>query len=135
MCSSISSTVRQATDALDEIVWAINPRNDTLPNLIGYLGQFAVEFLRMGGIRCRVDLPEHPPVKSVAAEVRHNLFLAVKESLNNILRHAQATEVSLSFLITGETISVVIEDNGRGFDDKVNSNGADGLENMRAADG
>lgn len=127
----ISSTVRQATDALDEIVWAINPRNDTLPHLIDYLGQFAVELLRTGGIRCHVDLPEHPPVKSVSAEVRHNLFLAVKESLNNILRHAHATEVSLIVLVTDESINVIIEDNGRGFNGEVKDNGADGLDNMR----
>jgi signal transduction histidine kinase/ligand-binding sensor domain-containing protein len=127
----IASTVRQATDALDEIVWAINPRNDTLPHLINYLGQFAVELLRTGGIRCRVDLSEHPPVQPVSAEVRHNLFLAVKESLNNILRHAHATEVSLSVLVTDESIRVIIEDNGHGFNGEVKNNEADGLENMR----
>jgi signal transduction histidine kinase len=127
----ISSTARQATDALDEIVWAINPHNDTLPHLINYLGQFAVEFLRAAGIRCRVDLPDHPPAKSVSAEVRHNLFLAIKESLNNIVRHANATEVSLIVLVTDESISVIIEDNGCGFNGEVKSNGADGLENMR----
>jgi signal transduction histidine kinase/ligand-binding sensor domain-containing protein len=127
----ISSAARQATDALDEIVWAINPRNDTLPHLIDYLGQFAVEFLRTAGIRCRVDLPEHPPVKSVSTEVRHNLFLVIKESLNNIVRHAQATEVSLIVLVTDESISVIIEDNGRGFNGEVKNNGADGLDNMR----
>jgi signal transduction histidine kinase len=127
----ISSTVRQATDALDEIVWAINPRNDTLPDLINYLGQFVVDYLRTGGIRCRVDLPEHPPAKSVSAEVRHNLFLAVKESLNNILRHAQATEVSLIVLVTDESVSVIVEDNGRGFNGEVKDSGGDGLPNMR----
>lgn len=127
----ISSMARQATDALDEIVWAVNPRNDTLPHLINYLGQFAVEFLRTAGIRCRADLPENPPVKSVSAEVRHNLFLVTKESLNNIVRHAAATEVSLLIFVTDESLSVIIEDNGRGFSGEVSGNGADGLENMR----
>ena len=127
----ISSTAQAATDALDEIVWAINPRNDTLPHLIDYLGQFAVEFLRTAGIRCRVDLPQQPPSKSVSTEVRHNLFLALKETLNNIVRHAQATEVSLSVLATDESIRVIIEDNGRGFNGEVKNNGANGLENMR----
>lgn len=127
----ISSAAQAATDALDEIVWAINPRNDTLPHLIDYLGQFTVEFLRTAGIRCRVDLPERPPVKSVSAEVRHNLFLVLKETLNNIVRHAQATEVSLIVLATDESIRVIIEDNGRGFNGEVKNNGADGLANMR----
>jgi signal transduction histidine kinase/ligand-binding sensor domain-containing protein len=127
----IASATRQATDALDEIVWAVNPRNDTLPHLIDYLGQFTVEFLRTAGIHCRTDLPEHPPVKPVPAEVRHALFLVIKESLNNIVRHAGATEVSLLILVTDESIRVILEDNGRGFNGEVQNRGADGLENMR----
>lgn len=127
----ISSAARQATDALDEIVWAINPRNDTLPHLINYLGQFTTDYLRTAGIHCRVDLPENPPATSVSAEVRHNLFLAIKESLNNIVRHAGATKVSMQILVTDQSLSVIIEDNGRGFNGQVKTNGADGLENMR----
>ena len=131
IAKEISSAARQATDALDEIVWAINPRNDTLPHLIDYVGQFAVEYLQTAGIRCRADLPEQPPARPVSAEVRHSLFLVVKESLNNIVKHAAATEVSLSILVTDETITIIIEDNGRGFGDEVENNGADGLRNMR----
>ncbi len=127
----ISSAARQATDALDEIVWAINPRNDTLPHLINYLGQFTTDYLRTAGITCRVDLPENPPARSVSAEVRHNLFLAIKESLNNIVRHSSASGVSLQILATDEFLSVIIEDDGRGFSDGVKNDGADGLENMR----
>ena len=128
----ISSVARQATDALDEIVWAINPRNDTLPHLIDYLGQFAVEYLRTAGIRCRVDLPDRPPAKPVLAEIRHNLFLVLKESLNNIVRHANATEVFLAIRAEEESLGIIIEDNGCGFNGEVRANGADGLENMRA---
>lgn len=127
----ISSAAQEATNSLDEIVWAINPRNDTLPHLINYLGQFVVEFLRSANIRCRVDLPDHPPVKPVSAEVRHNLFLAVKEALNNIVRHAQARQVSLIIFATDESISIVIEDDGCGFNGKPKNDGADGVENMR----
>jgi signal transduction histidine kinase/ligand-binding sensor domain-containing protein len=126
----ISSAALQATDALDEIVWAINPRNDTLTHLIDYLGQFTINYMRTAGIRCRVDLPENPPAKSVSAEVRHNLFLAIKESLNNIVRHASATEVSLIILVTDQSLSVIIEDDGQGFSGEVKNDGADGLENM-----
>jgi len=127
----ISSAARQATDALDEIVWAINPTNDTLPHLINYIGQFTSDFMRTAGIRCHLDLPENPPAKSVSAEVRHNLFLAVKEALSNIVRHSGATEVSLLILATDESLSVLIRDNGRGFNGEVKASGADGLENMR----
>jgi signal transduction histidine kinase/ligand-binding sensor domain-containing protein len=127
----ISSAARQATDALDEIVWAINPRNDTLPHLINYLGQFTTDFLRTAGIQCRVDLPENPPAKSVSAEVRHNLFLVIKESLNNIARHSAATEVSILILVTDKSLSIIVKDNGRGFNGAPGHSGADGLDNMR----
>jgi signal transduction histidine kinase len=127
----ISSTARQATDALDEIVWAINPQNDTLPHLVNYLGQFTVEFLRTAGVGYRIDLPDFPPAEPVSAEVRHNLFLVVKESLNNIVCHARASDVSLAIAVTGKLIHVAIEDNGRGFDQSVQDNGGNGLKNMR----
>ncbi len=128
----ISTTARQATDALDEIVWAINPRNDTLPHLIGYIGQFTVEFLRTAGIGYHVDLPDFPPEEPVSAEVRHNLFLVVKESLNNIVCHAGATEVSMVIVIADHSfINVTVEDNGRGFNGEVLNGGGNGLKNMR----
>jgi signal transduction histidine kinase len=127
----ISSAARQATDALDEIVWAINPRNDTLPHLINYIGQFVTDYLRTAGIHCRVDLPENPPPESVSAEVRHNLFLVIKESLNNITRHSEATEVFMLILVANKSLNILIQDNGRGFSSAVKKNGEDGLENMR----
>lgn len=127
----ISTTARQATDALDEIVWAINPRNDVLPNLINYIGQFAAEFLRTSGVRCRLDLPDHPPDQPVPAEARHNLFLVVKEALNNVVRHSGATEVRLQIIAGEKSATVIIEDNGKGFAETTTLSGADGLRNMR----
>jgi len=128
----MSSGIRQIAESLDEIVWAANPGNDELPHFIDYIGQFTVEFLKTAGIRCRIDLPDDPPGLLLAPEVRHNLFLAVKEALNNIVRHAQAGEVHLHLTVTEKTMRIVIQDNGRGFD--VTTNGAihaDGLRNMR----
>ena len=127
----ISETARQVIKSLDEIVWAVNPRNDTLPHLIDYTGQFAVEFLRAAGIRCHVDLPEHPPPRAVPAEVRHNLFLTVKEALNNVARHAHASEVWLQAVVADAALRVVIEDNGQGFARAPDDATADGLRNMR----
>ncbi len=89
----MSSTARQAVKSLDEIVWAVNPRNDTLAHLIDYTGQFATDYLRDAGIRCLLDVPEQTPVREVPSNVRHNVFLAVKEALQNIVKHARATEV------------------------------------------
>jgi signal transduction histidine kinase len=127
----IASTVEQVTNSLDEIVWAVNPRNDTLPQLVDYIGQFAVDFVHTAGIRCRVDLPDHPPHRPVSAEVRHGLFLVVKEALNNAVRHAGASEIVLHIAVTGEVLTITVQDAGRGFSPEAESGGGNGLRNMR----
>jgi len=127
----ISAGVRQVVQSLDEIVWAANPGNDTLPHFIDYMGQFASEFLQAAGIRSRFDLPDDPPGLPLAPEIRHNLFLVLKEALNNIVRHANATEVRLQITVTGGQLQMIIRDNGKGFDDGPKSPSSDGLLNMR----
>jgi len=127
----ISSTARQVMKSLDEIVWAVNPRNDTLPHLVDYLGQFTLDFLRAPGIRCRLDLPEHPPALNVPADIRHNLFLAVKEALNNIVKHAGAHEVRLGVDVSNGSLRVAVTDDGHGFERPPQDAWADGLRNMR----
>jgi signal transduction histidine kinase len=127
---TIGTAVREVTDSLDEIVWAVNPRNDTLPHLVNYVCQFAVEFLKAAGIECHLEVPDHPPEHVLAADVRHNLFLAVKEALHNVVRHAQATDVTLAITCAGDTLAVSVTDNGRGFEAKPDAEGADGLRNM-----
>ena len=129
--STISATARQAIKSLDEIVWAVNPRNDTLAHLIDYAGQFALDYLRLAGINCRLDFPESPPAREVSTDVRHNLFLAIKEALNNIVKHARATEVWLRASATDDGLRIAIEDNGCGFDQPPQDAWADGLRNMR----
>ena len=127
----ISGTARLAIKSLDEIVWAVNPRNDTLAHLIDYAGQFAVDFLRPAGIRCRLDLPEQPPARELSTDLRHNLFLVIKEALNNVVKHARASEVWLRTTVTPQALELAIEDNGCGFDKVADDSVSDGLRNMR----
>ena len=125
------AATRQVLKSMDEIVWAVNPRNDTLPHLIDYIGQFAIEFLAHANIRCRVDLPDRPVEWPVSPEVRHNLFLAVKEALNNVILHSGAREVWLRVTVTEKVLTISIEDNGRGFERAASAQFADGLPNMK----
>jgi signal transduction histidine kinase len=111
----IYRTARELTRAMDEIVWAVNPQHDTLDSLATYLGKFAQDFLNAVHIRCRLDLPMQLPVWPLTAEVRHNLFLAFKEALNNAVRHADATEVRVSLSIEPAGFALRVEDAGRGF--------------------
>ena len=126
----MANTARQAVKSLDEIVWAVNPRNDTLAHLIDYTGQFAADYLRAAGVRCLLDVPEHAPSREVPTNVRHNIFLVVKEALQNIVKHARATEVWLRVHVTNQGLRIVIEDNGSGFERAPENSLADGLRNM-----
>lgn len=126
-----SAIVRHVVESVDEIIWATNPRNDTARYLVDYLSQFAVEFLHSANIPCRVDLPDRIHERPVSPEVRHNLFLVVKESLNNITLHARAAQVVLRVTATEDRIEIAIEDNGQGFDHAPDNACADGLNNMR----
>jgi len=127
-CSLI---VRQIAKSVNEIVWAINPRNDTLRYTVDYISQFAVEFLHAANIRCRIDLPDSLSGRMVTPEARHNLLLVVKEALNNITRHAHASEVQLQITATEKQVTINIKDNGQGFERVPDNASSDGLRNMR----
>ncbi|HTA95501.1 MAG TPA: triple tyrosine motif-containing protein, partial [Verrucomicrobiae bacterium] len=127
-----TATVRQITESLDEIVWAANPRNDTFADLNDYISLFAVQFLEAAGIRCRIDSPKQFPNRVLSPEIRHGLFLVIKESLNNVVRHARANEVQLQIVVTNELLKINIADDGRGFNSQSNGNYcSDGLRNMK----
>ena len=137
----IYQAARDLTHALDEIVWAVNPKHDTLDSLAAYLGTFAQDFLAAAHIRCRLDIPMRLPPWPLTAEMRHNLFLAFKEALNNAVKHAGSPEVRISLSIEKGGFSLQIEDRGRGFSiEKVESTlppnperlaSGHGLRNMR----
>lgn len=103
------------TQQLDEIVWAVNPQHDTLESLLSYLTDFAEEFLQAAGLRARIQIPVELPDWNLPSSLRHNIFLAAKEALNNAVRHAHATEVRLQLAIRDHGFELTIEDDGCGF--------------------
>ena len=94
---------------------AVNPRHDTLDSLANYLSRFAYDYLSGAEIRCRLDVPLQLPSLPVTAEVRHNLFLAFKETLHNAVKHAAATEVRVELKLEPSKLTLLVADNGRGF--------------------
>ena len=116
LLSGIYSVAHDGIRALDEIVWAVDPQHDTLDSLVSYMGKYAQDFFEAANIRCFLDFPIELPSWPVGAETRHNLFLAFKETLNNTLKHAAATEVHISLSFQPDAFVLAVKDNGRGFD-------------------
>jgi len=127
----ISQTARVTALALDEIVWAANPANDTLESLVTYACKFAQEYFTLAGLRCRLEVPEQVPSMPVPPEVRHNVFLAFKEAVNNVVKHAQATGVQVRLVVGADRFKFEIEDNGCGLAAGAEDKGRNGLRNMR----
>ena len=136
---SISDDSREVLRSLDEMVWAVNPQNDTLDHLMSYIGQYAQEYFRKTGIECELKIPERVPVQPLSSQSRHHLFLAVQEALANILKHSGATRASIIMACRSGDFEIMVSDNGIGFDpvsSESNSPGSaagfcNGLGNMR----
>lgn len=129
--AQISAMTHEMVRTMDEIVWAVNPRNDTLEDLANYICHFAQEFFRHASVRCRLDIPANLPPLRLTTELRHNVFLAVKEALNNVVKHAQALSVKVTLRLEGTVLSIVVQDDGQGFDPASQRPGGIGLRNMQ----
>ncbi|HWY29817.1 MAG TPA: two-component regulator propeller domain-containing protein [Candidatus Acidoferrum sp.] len=130
--AKIGSTARKAVQGLGTIVWAVNPRNDTLDSLVQYISQYAYDFFEASQIACHLDLPAEVPPIQLTAEIRHNLFMVVKEALNNILKHSRASEVHLCLALQDGVLEIRVEDNGCGFETtSTRASRRSGLTNMR----
>jgi signal transduction histidine kinase/ligand-binding sensor domain-containing protein len=127
----ISQTARASVVAMDAIVWALNPRNDSLDHFANYVAQFTREFFRPTPLRTRLELPASLPEQPLPTDTRHQLFLVVKESFNNIVRHAEATEVRLELACDNGHLRLTVADNGKGLPAQAAGEGRDGLVNLR----
>jgi len=130
---SLSALARNTAGSLVELIWTVKPANDNVVNLANHLCQCAEDFLRETEIRCRFDIPDRLPDLPASAEVRQEVSLAVREALNNIVKHSGATEVRLSFQTFPPGFVVTLSDNGRGLDSRNSPGtpGGNGLPNMR----
>jgi signal transduction histidine kinase len=131
LVQGVAETTREMLQSMDEIVWAINPRNDTLDNAINYLIHYTRDFLRPSGISYKLDLPVDLPVLPLSTERRHNLFMAFKEALNNAVKHGRPRQIRLVLVLQPHELKLAVEDDGCGFQLATARRGEDGLENMR----
>lgn len=128
--NQLSDKARVVSHSLEEVLWAVNSKRDTLRDFTSYLCKYAQTFLSATPIRCRLDVQSEMPASGFDLPVRRSLFLAVKEALNNAVKHSGAGELFLRIHREGDCVIVRVEDNGQGFDAMLQTEG-NGLVNMK----
>lgn len=127
----ISFSANELLNNMNAIIWTMNSSNDSFGNVVAYVRSYALEYFENSGVHCVVKIDPDLPDFVVNGDIRRNVFLVVKEALNNILKHASATEVSLTLKREGERISFYILDNGIGIDFDNLRRFGNGLKNMK----
>ncbi len=126
----ISSMSRDLIGALSESVWMLNPNNDDLESLVDFLYRLVSELCRLKNIRCRVDAVYITEKQNISYEFRHNVSLAVKESVNNVLKHSHATTLDMKIGLEKNVLMITLTDNGIGISDTSRSTGL-GLDGLK----
>jgi signal transduction histidine kinase len=127
----ISDSANELLTNMNAIIWAMSSNNDSLENMVAYIRSYSQEYFENTGIKCKINITENLPDIPVWGEFRKNVFLVIKESLNNILKHSKATEVTITLTIVADGLALYIQDNGIGIDlEKVRRFG-NGLKNMK----
>ncbi|MBI5371610.1 MAG: hypothetical protein HZA79_06260 [Sphingobacteriales bacterium] len=125
----ISHSADDVLNKMNAIIWSMNSGNDKLDNLVSYIRSYAIEYFDGTPVACKVRVPEQVPEKELSGDKRRNIFLSVKETLNNILKHSGGTEAIIE-ITTGTSLHIRISDNGKGIDlDNLRQFG-NGLKNM-----
>jgi signal transduction histidine kinase len=128
---NISASARKLITNMSEIIWALNPQNDSLENLLAYTREQMQQCFEPFDMVLEIDFADTVPDIPLTNEQRRNLYLVTKEALNNAMKHARATLVKLSVEITAGQIVFTVADNGCGLPDGAGKPNCNGLKNMR----
>ena len=131
LLSEMCDRARNILATIDEVVWIVNSQRDNLEDFVIYVCKYTQDFLKSSPIRCRFDVPQEILAKTVSEFTRRNLFLAMKEALNNAAKHSEATELKVHIALSGSLLNVIVADNGRGFDPARADQDRNGLMNMK----
>ena len=121
---------RSLLSTMDEVLWAVNPRRDTLRDFVSYVTDYAQKALKRTAIQCVLDVEPEMPAEALDLPLRRNLLMAIKETINNAVKYSGATELLLQIQRLNQGLVVVVQDNGRGFDPAAGKPGRNGLANM-----
>lgn len=127
----ISSSADELLNNMNAIIWSMSSHNDTLGNMVGYIRSYATDYLEDTGIGHQIIVPENLPALEVSGTIRRNVFLVIKEALNNIVKHSSASKVIIELKKYYDGFSLTIHDNGKGIDEENLRPHSNGLKNMR----
>ena len=127
----ISSSANDLLGKMNTIIWTMKSSNDTLESLVAYIRAHAIEYFDSTPIDCSVKVPAVIPQVDISGEKRRNIFLSVKESLNNAMKHSHATHMQIDITAKDHKLLIVVADNGVGIDTEKLRRFGNGLSNMR----
>lgn len=127
----MTAAAREVTANISELVWATNPRHDTLESLVAYLREHAARQFEPAAIAASFDFPQTIPALRVSAMLRRNTVMVVKEAINNLLKHSGAGKAGLTVEVTEAFLFIALVDDGRGFDPAKPRYTRSGMGNMR----
>lgn len=125
----ISASANDLLNKMNAIIWSMNSGNDTVDNLISYIRSYSLEYLEGTPIRCTVHMPEIIPQMQITGDKRRNIFLCVKETLNNALKHSRASEMKIDIAVN-HSLTIKMADNGVGIDLLAKRQFGNGLKNI-----
>jgi signal transduction histidine kinase len=125
----ISNSANEVLNKMNAIVWSMNNSNDTLDSLISYIRAYTIEFFDGTQIECKVQMPEEIPFHEISGDKRRNIFLCIKESLNNALKHSKASRIKIDIEVN-HTLKIKIADNGVGIEPEKIRRFGNGLKNI-----
>ena len=126
----ISNSANELLNKMNTIIWTMTSSNDTVENLVAYIRSYAVEFFENTAIDCFFTMPAHIPPREISGEKRRNIFLSVKESLNNVVKHSQSSVVKINVAVN-ERLMIEIQDDGVGINLEKLRKFGNGLNNMK----
>ncbi|MDZ4810617.1 MAG: two-component regulator propeller domain-containing protein [Bacteroidota bacterium] len=126
----ITEEVNESSQALDDIIWNVNNNNDTLEEMLVRMRRFSAELFDQSEVKCYLELQPDAATKKISMEQRRDLYLLYKESLNNIYKHAEAKTVWVDLKLSGNSFTLMIRDDGKGFNTKDITH-RNGLKNLK----
>jgi signal transduction histidine kinase len=126
----ISNSANELLNKMNTIIWTMTSSNDTVENLVAYIRSYAVEFFENTAIDCYFTMPASIPPREISGEKRRNIFLSVKESLNNVVKHSQSSVVKINVAVN-ERLMIEIQDDGVGINMEKLRKFGNGLNNMK----